>query len=103
MRAPVGSRSGRWSTARGTDRKASCTRRHGRRFFRIFCREWVVVKVAAVCHREIIRGKQVAESLANPLSNTNCVGESIAPQLSRSNVPDGTKSLLWLRGDPEGR
>jgi len=45
----------------------------------------------------------VAESLANRLSNPNCVGENISPQLSWNNVPDGTKSFILLMSDPEGR
>ena len=45
----------------------------------------------------------MAESLANRLSNPNCVGENISPQLSWSNVPDGTKSFILLMSDPEGR
>ena len=47
--------------------------------------------------------KQVAESLASRPSNPNCVGENISPQLSWSNVPDGTKSFILLMSDPEGR
>jgi Raf kinase inhibitor-like YbhB/YbcL family protein len=38
----------------------------------------------------------------NP-SNPNCVGDNISPELSWSNVPDGTKSLVLLMSDPEGR
>jgi phosphatidylethanolamine-binding protein (PEBP) family uncharacterized protein len=47
--------------------------------------------------------KRVAESLASRPSNPNCVGENISPQLSWSNVPDGTKSFILLMSDPEGR
>ena len=36
-------------------------------------------------------------------SNPNCVGENVSPQLSWSNVPDGTKSFVLLMTDPEGR
>jgi Raf kinase inhibitor-like YbhB/YbcL family protein len=33
----------------------------------------------------------------------NCVGENVSPELHWSNVPDGTKSLVLLMFDPEGR
>ena len=45
--------------------------------------------------------KKVANSTANIASNPNCVG--VSPQLSWSNVPDGTKSFALLMFDPEGR
>jgi Raf kinase inhibitor-like YbhB/YbcL family protein len=35
--------------------------------------------------------------------NANCVGQNISPQLSWSNVPQGTKSLAFVMIDPEGR
>jgi Raf kinase inhibitor-like YbhB/YbcL family protein len=35
--------------------------------------------------------------------NPNCVGENVSPELHWSNVPDGTKSLVLLMFDPEGR
>jgi Raf kinase inhibitor-like YbhB/YbcL family protein len=38
----------------------------------------------------------------NP-SNANCVGENVSPQFSWTNVPAGTKSLVLLMFDPEGR
>ena len=47
-----------------------------------------------------IMPKKVANN--NP-SNPNCVGDNISPELSWSNVPDGTKSLVLLMSDPEGR
>jgi len=34
--------------------------------------------------------------------NPNCVGQNVSPQLSWSNVPDGTRSLALLLIDPEG-
>ncbi|HTP92088.1 MAG TPA: YbhB/YbcL family Raf kinase inhibitor-like protein [Xanthobacteraceae bacterium] len=41
---------------------------------------------------------------ANPSGKApNCVGENVSPELSWSNVPDGTKSLVLLMFDPEGR
>ena len=47
--------------------------------------------------------KKVANSQANASTNPNCVGENVSPQLSWSNVPDGTKSFVLLMSDPEGR
>jgi Raf kinase inhibitor-like YbhB/YbcL family protein len=47
--------------------------------------------------------KKVANSQANAPTNPNCVGENVSPQLSWSNVPDGTKSFVLLMSDPEGR
>jgi Raf kinase inhibitor-like YbhB/YbcL family protein len=47
--------------------------------------------------------KKVANSTANAPSNANCVGENVSPQFSWSNVPDGTKSFVFLMIDPEGR
>jgi Raf kinase inhibitor-like YbhB/YbcL family protein len=47
--------------------------------------------------------KKVANSAANAPNNANCVGENVSPQLSWSSVPDGTKSLVLLMTDPEGR
>jgi Raf kinase inhibitor-like YbhB/YbcL family protein len=35
--------------------------------------------------------------------NPNCVGENVSPELHWRNVPDGTKSLVLLMFDPEGR
>ena len=50
--------------------------------------------------------KKAANSKANiptgPVS-ANCVGENVSPELHWSNVPDGTKSLVLLMFDPEGR
>jgi Raf kinase inhibitor-like YbhB/YbcL family protein len=36
-------------------------------------------------------------------NNPNCVGTNTSPQLSWSNVPDGTKSFAIMVIDPEGR
>jgi Raf kinase inhibitor-like YbhB/YbcL family protein len=47
--------------------------------------------------------KKVANSTSNAPSNANCVGENVSPQFSWSNVPDGTKSFVFLMIDPEGR
>lgn len=33
----------------------------------------------------------------------NCVGQNVSPELHWSNVPAGTKSLVLLMSDPEGR
>jgi Raf kinase inhibitor-like YbhB/YbcL family protein len=44
--------------------------------------------------------KKVANNTPN---NPNCVGENVSPELSWSNVPEGTKSLVLLMSDPEGR
>jgi Raf kinase inhibitor-like YbhB/YbcL family protein len=50
-----------------------------------------------------IMPKKVANSTANIPNNPNCVGENVSPQLSWTNVPDGTKSFAMLMFDPEGR
>lgn len=47
--------------------------------------------------------KKVANSQANMATNANCVGDNVSPQLSWTNVPDGTKSFVLLMTDPEGR
>jgi Raf kinase inhibitor-like YbhB/YbcL family protein len=47
--------------------------------------------------------KKTANSTANAPNNPNCVGDNVSPQLSWSNVPDGTKSFALLMIDPEGR
>ena len=47
--------------------------------------------------------KKVANSHAIMATNPNCVGENVSPELHWSNVPDGTKSLVLLMFDPEGR
>ncbi|MFZ0609497.1 MAG: YbhB/YbcL family Raf kinase inhibitor-like protein [Xanthobacteraceae bacterium] len=39
----------------------------------------------------------------NPGNNPNCVGDNVSPELHWSNVPAGTKSLVLLMSDPEGR
>jgi hypothetical protein len=50
-----------------------------------------------------IMPKKVANSTANMPNNPNCVGANVSPQLSWSNVPDGTKSFVLLMIDPGGR
>jgi hypothetical protein len=50
-----------------------------------------------------IMPKKVAQSQANAPSNPNCVGENVSPQLSWTNVPDGTKSFVIYFIDPEAR
>jgi Raf kinase inhibitor-like YbhB/YbcL family protein len=47
--------------------------------------------------------KKVANSQSATAPNPNCVGENVSPELHWSNVPDGTKSLVLLMFDPEGR
>jgi Raf kinase inhibitor-like YbhB/YbcL family protein len=47
--------------------------------------------------------KKVANSPAIMATNPNCVGDNVSPELSWSNVPEGTKSLALLMFDPEGR
>jgi Raf kinase inhibitor-like YbhB/YbcL family protein len=47
--------------------------------------------------------KKVAGIAAQRGNNPNCVGENVSPELHWSNVPDGTKSLVLLMFDPEGR
>jgi Raf kinase inhibitor-like YbhB/YbcL family protein len=47
--------------------------------------------------------KKVANSQANSKGNPNCVGDNVSPQFSWTNVPDGTKSFVFLMSDPEGR
>ncbi len=47
--------------------------------------------------------KKVANSKVNAPTNANCVGDNVSPQLSWSNVPEGTKSFVLLMVDPEGR
>ena len=39
----------------------------------------------------------------NIAGNPNCVGQNVSPQLAWSNVPEGTKSLVFFMVDPEGR
>ena len=47
--------------------------------------------------------KKVANTKENSNNNPNCVGDNVSPQFSWTNVPDGTKSLVFLMIDPEGR
>lgn len=47
--------------------------------------------------------KKTANSTANVPNNPNCVGENVSPEFSWTNVPDGTKSFVFLMSDPEGR
>jgi len=47
--------------------------------------------------------KKVANNQENSKNNPNCVGDNTSPELSWSNVPDGTKSFVLLMTDPEGR
>jgi Raf kinase inhibitor-like YbhB/YbcL family protein len=49
-------------------------------------------------------GTMMPKKVANKnASNANCVGDNVSPQLSWTGVPDGTKSLVILMEDPEGR
>jgi Raf kinase inhibitor-like YbhB/YbcL family protein len=47
--------------------------------------------------------KKVANSHTIMATNPNCVGDNVSPELHWTNVPDGTKSLVLLMFDPEGR
>jgi Raf kinase inhibitor-like YbhB/YbcL family protein len=47
--------------------------------------------------------KQVSGVAADRGNNPNCVGENVSPELHWTNVPDGTKSLVLLMSDLEGR
>jgi len=47
----------------------------------------------------VLRQKFAGDIAGNP----NCVGQNVSPQLSWSNVPEGTKSLVFFMIDPEGR
>src|SRR6266481_2656329 len=49
-------------------------------------------------------GERLATKMAgNNKQNPNCVGENVAPALSWSNPPAGTKSYALVMYDPEGR
>jgi len=50
-----------------------------------------------------IMPKEAANGKANMATNPNCVGDNVSPELHWSNAPDGTKSLVLLMFDPEGR
>lgn len=45
--------------------------------------------------------KKVANSKASVPNSPNCIGDNVSPQLSWTNVPDGTKSLILLVNDPQ--
>jgi len=45
--------------------------------------------------------QKTANSKANVPNNPNCIGENISPQLSWTNVSDGTKSFILLVNDPQ--
>jgi Raf kinase inhibitor-like YbhB/YbcL family protein len=47
--------------------------------------------------------KKTGDSQANMATNPNCVGDNVSPQLSWTNVPDGTKSFIILMTDPVSR
>ncbi len=47
--------------------------------------------------------KKAAGVAAERGNNPNCVGQTVSPELHWSNLPDGTKSLVLLMSDPEGR
>jgi Raf kinase inhibitor-like YbhB/YbcL family protein len=47
--------------------------------------------------------KKMANNQENSKNNPNCVGDNVSPELHWSNVPAGTKSLVLLMTDPEGR
>ena len=46
---------------------------------------------------------KVANSKTNMATNPNCVGDNVSPQFTWTNVPDGTKSFIFLMTDPNGR
>lgn len=49
-------------------------------------------------------GAVLAQRHAGDLkANPNCTGTNVSPQLSWSNLPDGTLSLAFVMHDPEGR
>jgi Raf kinase inhibitor-like YbhB/YbcL family protein len=49
-------------------------------------------------------GKMMPKKVANNVAtNPSCVGDNVSPQLSWTNVPDGTKSFVIFMVDPEAR
>jgi Raf kinase inhibitor-like YbhB/YbcL family protein len=50
-----------------------------------------------------IMPKETAQSRTNMATNPNCVGDNVSPDLSWTNVPDGTKSFIIFVIDLEGR
>jgi hypothetical protein len=47
--------------------------------------------------------KRVANSKTIMTTNPSCIGDNVSPQLSWTNVPDGTKSFIILMTDPQSR
>lgn len=47
--------------------------------------------------------KKVSNNSVNQPKNPACVGDNVSPELHWSNLPAGTKSLVLLMYDPEGR
>lgn len=47
----------------------------------------------------VMADKHAGNNKANP----NCIGENVSPELSWTNVPDGTRSFALIMFDPEGR
>lgn len=48
-------------------------------------------------------GMLTVKNAGNIKGNANCIGENISPELSWSNVPAGTKSLVLVATDWEGQ
>jgi Raf kinase inhibitor-like YbhB/YbcL family protein len=47
--------------------------------------------------------KKVGNSAANVPNNPSCSGDNVSPQLSWTNVPDGTTSFVLTVSDPQSR